>query len=205
VLCLLAGLARLGFLAGLFSRPVLVGYMTGVAFVMIASQLGKLTGVKVEGDEFLRQIDSFVSGIGQVHWPTVVLSVSVLVLLLALAQWAPRAPGPLIAALAAAGLVAVMVVPVGGIAIVAFSDNVLTGWIFAVRRGEEIDANAELRALGACNIATGLTGGFPVSSSGSRMALGDVVGARMQRTRWSRWASCLSLSFSRGTCWPCSR
>src|SRR6516225_9326104 len=40
-----AGLARLGFLADLLSRPVLVGYLTGVALIMIAGQLSAATGV----------------------------------------------------------------------------------------------------------------------------------------------------------------
>jgi len=47
------GLARLGFLADLLSKPVLVGYMAGVAVIMIVSQLGKISGAPVEGDGFL--------------------------------------------------------------------------------------------------------------------------------------------------------
>ena len=56
----------------------------------------------------------------------------------------------------------------------------LTARTFAARKGSDIDANAELRALGVCNVATGLMHGFPVSSSGSRTALGDAVGSRTQ-------------------------
>ncbi len=212
-ICLLGGIARLGFLANLLSRPVLIGYMTGIAIVMIASQLGKTTGVAVQGDEFIHQIRSFAAGIGQTHWPTVVLSALVLLLLLSLAHWLPRAPGPVIAVLVATASVgalsldtrgiavvghvpsglptpglppvslsdlATLVVPAVGIAIVAFSDNVLSARAFATRRSEEIDANAELRAVGMCNIAAGVTHGFPVSSSGSRTAVGDIVGSRTQ-------------------------
>ena len=73
---------RLGFLADLLSRPVLVGYMAGVAVIMIGSQLGKVTGVPVEGDEFVDQVRSFVDGLDGVHWPTVALAVAVLVVLL---------------------------------------------------------------------------------------------------------------------------
>jgi SulP family sulfate permease len=36
--------ARLGFLADLLSRPVLVGYMSGVTVLMVVSRLGKITG-----------------------------------------------------------------------------------------------------------------------------------------------------------------
>ena len=92
-ICFVGGLIRLGFLADLLSRPVLIGYMTGVAAIMIASQLGKVTGVSVEGDEFLDQIRSFVAGIGGVHWPTVALSAAVLAVLLLLGAAGAAAAG----------------------------------------------------------------------------------------------------------------
>jgi len=211
--CFVAGLVRLGFLADLLSHPVLIGYMTGVAVIMIGSQLGKVTGVSVEGDEFLDQIRSFVDGLDELHWPTLALAAAVLIVLLVIARLAPRLPGPLIAILVAAAAVSVfslhrngikvvgdipsglptpgltgmpaadlmaLVIPAAGIAIVAFNDNVLTARTFAVRHGQDIDANAELRALGVCNVGAGLMRGFPVSSSGSRTALGDAVGGRTQ-------------------------
>ena len=48
--------------------------MTGVALVMIASQLGKLTGASVVGDEFVDQMGSFARGMGDLHWPTMLLA-----------------------------------------------------------------------------------------------------------------------------------
>lgn len=212
-MCFVAGLVRLGFLADLLSNPVLIGYMTGVALIMIASQLGKVTGVSVKGEEFIDQIRSFVGGLDELHWPTVTLAAAVLVVLLLFAWLTPRLPGPLIAILVAAAVVSVfalhrsgiktvghvpgglptpalpvlsaadvmaLLIPAAGIAIVAFNDNVLTARTFAVRHGQDIDANAELRALGVCNVGAGLAQGFPVSSSGSRTALGDAVGSRSQ-------------------------
>ena len=98
-ICVLGGVARVGFLANLLSRPVLVGYMTGIAIVMIASQLGKITGVPVSGDTFIDQVRSFASGFKQSHLPTIALAALVLTLLLVLAWLAPPAPGPLIAVL----------------------------------------------------------------------------------------------------------
>lgn len=212
-ICLVAGLCGLGFLADLLSRPVLVGYMTGVAVIMISGQLDKVSGVEVTGDEFVDQIRSFASGLGSVHVPTVVLSAAVLALLLLLYRIAPRFPGPLVAVLAATAVVwlfslddkgirvvggipaglpvptlppvamtelLALAIPAAGIAVVAFSDNALTARTFAARKGDTIDASAELRALGICNLTTGVTQGFPVSSSGSRTALGDTVGSRTQ-------------------------
>jgi sulfate permease, SulP family len=42
-ICLLGWIGRLGFLANLLSGPVLIGYMNGIAVLMIVSQLGDLT------------------------------------------------------------------------------------------------------------------------------------------------------------------
>ena len=52
VMAAAAGTLRLGFLADLLSRPVLVGYMAGVALIMIAGQLGPATGVAIRGEAF---------------------------------------------------------------------------------------------------------------------------------------------------------
>lgn len=211
--CFLAGIVRLGFLADMLSRPMQVGYTTGIAALMIASQLGKITGIDVSGQDFDDHVRSFASNIKQWHWPTFVLGASVLALLLVLQRFAPRVPGPLIAVLTATAVVAVfsldtsgidvvgnvpsglpplgvphasihqlteMMLPAAGIALVAFNDNIVTARVFAARKGYVIDANAELRALGACNAAAGLAHGFPVNSSGSRAALGDAAGSRTQ-------------------------
>jgi SulP family sulfate permease len=67
-----------------------------------------------------------------------------------------------------------------GIAVVGFSDNVLTARAFARHHGDRVDGSQELAALGAANIAAGLVQGFPVSSSGSRTAIAHATGARSQ-------------------------
>lgn len=105
--CLFAGIVRLGFLADLLSRPVLVGYMAGLAVLMICSQLGKLTGAPVEGDGIVEQIASLIAVRHQLHVPTLVFSLAVLAALLVFSWLAPRAPGPLFAVLLATGAVAV--------------------------------------------------------------------------------------------------
>jgi sulfate permease, SulP family len=67
-----------------------------------------------------------------------------------------------------------------GIAVVGFSDNMLTARAFARHHGDKVDGSQELAALGAANIAAGLVQGFPVSSSGSRTAIAHATGARSQ-------------------------
>ncbi len=60
-LCLVAWIARLGFLADLLSKPVLVGYLAGVAVIMIAGQLDSFAGIELEGDDPPQTIVSFVT------------------------------------------------------------------------------------------------------------------------------------------------
>jgi len=213
VVCLAAGSLRLGFIADLLSRPVLIGYMAGVALIMVAGQLGRLTGTTVTGEGFIAEVRSLAHALPNLHWPTVALSAAVLTALLVLARMFPRAPGPFIAVALASAAVAVfsldrhgiqvigavpaglppvglssvpladlgvLVAASGGVALVAFSDSVLNARVFAARKGETIDANAELRALGLCNMGSAVCHGFPVSSSASRTALGELAGARTQ-------------------------
>ena len=58
LLCLIGRLARLGFLADLLSKPVLIGYMCGIAVLMIVSQLSKVTGISVHGETVLGELAS---------------------------------------------------------------------------------------------------------------------------------------------------
>ncbi|HEY3005529.1 MAG TPA: sulfate permease [Kribbellaceae bacterium] len=213
VLCLLGRLARLGFLADLLSRPVLVGYMAGIAVLMIAGQLGRVTGIRVEAEAPLGEIWYAAGHAAEAEPATVLLALGVLVFLLAVARWLPWAPGPLVAMLLAAGAVAVfgldrhgvstvgtipaglpvpelpavslddlraLLLPAIGLTIVGYTDNVLTARAFGSRHHETVDSNAELLALGAANLSSGMLQGFPVSSSGSRTAIADTVGARTQ-------------------------
>ena len=117
-LCLVARVARLGVLAELLSKPVLVGYLAGIAVLMIVSQLGKVTGVPVTGDSTVAQLSSFARGIVHLRPVTVALAAAVLVLLLVVHRWFPRAPAPLIGMLAAAAAVAVLSLQDSGVVLV---------------------------------------------------------------------------------------
>jgi sulfate permease, SulP family len=56
VLCLLAGLLRLGFVANFLSKPVIVGFMHGLAVVVAVAQLPKVLGIKSAGETALEQL-----------------------------------------------------------------------------------------------------------------------------------------------------
>lgn len=213
VVCLIGWLARLGVVANLLSRPVLVGYMAGIGVLMVVSQFGKLTRLQITGTTIWAETASLVAQLGAAHLPTLILGLAVTAALFALRHWAPSWPGPLLVMLAAAALVwlagwasegilvigeiprdvPVPTVPslVGidlpqlmlaalGIAVVGYSDVILTGRAFAAQRDERIDATGELAAMGVANIANGFLSAFPVSSSASRTVIGDAAGSRTQ-------------------------
>ena len=212
-ICAIAYVARLGFLANLLSKPILVGYMAGVAVLMMAGQLGKIGGLSLQSETVYGEVWEFFSGLDAVHIPTLILASLVLVFLLVFQRRYPTAPGALLAVLLATGVTAIfhlnerglavvgeipaglprlslpaldtsMAVPLlasaAGIAIVGYSDNVLTARAFAARNGYRIDTNQELLALGVANVGAGLAQGFPLSSSGSRTVLGDASGSKSQ-------------------------
>ncbi|MER6562260.1 sulfate permease [Streptomyces sp. NPDC001027] len=97
LLCLVARAVRLGFLADLLSRPVLIGYLAGVALIMTVDQLPKLTGVRTSGAEFFPQLWSFFVHLSDADPATVVFSAVVLTFLFLTARFAPAVPGPLVA------------------------------------------------------------------------------------------------------------
>jgi sulfate permease, SulP family len=113
-----AWLLRLGFVADLLSRPVLVGYMAGVALIMIADQLGRVTGVRVTGLEFFGQLSSFASNIGGAQPATLAASAAVLTFLVLMHWRWPDAPGLLLAVLLATAAVAAFSLASHGIAVV---------------------------------------------------------------------------------------
>jgi len=213
LLAILGWVARMSFLANLLSQPVLSGYLTGIAVLMILSQLGKVTRLEIDGENPAAVIRSTVGQLPDAHLPTVALAVAVLVTLFAFRRWAPKWPGPLLAMLAAAAVTALLDldedgiatigrVPEGlpalslptftdmhlvtlfpyalGIAVVGFSDNVVTSRAFAARRRDPVDSGQELLALGLINVGSAVMHGFPVSSSASRTVIGDAMGSRTQ-------------------------
>jgi MFS superfamily sulfate permease-like transporter len=69
-----------------------------------------------------------------------------------------------------------------GITLVSLTDTIATSSAFAARRGDEVDANHEMIAVGASNAAAGLFQGFAISVSSSRTAVAESSGAKTQLT-----------------------
>lgn len=212
-ICLLAAVARLGFIANVLSKPVLVGYITGVGLTLLSSQYAKFTGVPIDSDDFFSRTRDLLTGLGEIDGLTVVVGASTLVLIQVLRWKVPAIPGALLGVVLATvaavafsletdGLVLVGDVPQGlpsfglpdvgggdlvdllpvalGIALVGYSDNVLTGRAIGARMGYRVDPNQELAALGITNLCAGFSQGFPISSSASRTAVPASLGSKSQ-------------------------
>jgi SulP family sulfate permease len=104
--CLVCWAARLGFVADLLSKPILVGYLAGVALIMMVGQLGKLTGVPVRGEAFFTQLASFLAQLPRIQVTTLLFAAVVLAFLFLLQWRLPAAPGPLLVVLLATVVVA---------------------------------------------------------------------------------------------------
>ena len=101
---LVARLLRLGWIADYFSRPVLIGYIHGVAVVLVIGQLGKLLGESIDAREPLNQLGEVARELGDVSGATLLVSAVALVALLLLRFFLPLVPGALIVVVAAIGV-----------------------------------------------------------------------------------------------------
>jgi len=95
--CIAAGAARLGFLTNFLARPILSGYLNGIAISIISGQLGKLFGFSLHPVGFFRQFAEFLSKLGETHGLTLAVGLATLVPLRLLKRLYPRFPGPLLA------------------------------------------------------------------------------------------------------------
>jgi MFS superfamily sulfate permease-like transporter len=193
-------LLKASFLADLLSHPILVGYLTGVAALMIMSQLSKVLGYEVDGET--------LGGLLQTDWQmpnpeTLSIAVIVLVIAFVSARINKRIPGILIGLIVATivslwmdiptvgpvsldapildvrgislELVGLLILPALSIALVSFTDVMITSRAFAGK--ERPDSGMEMRALATAQLATGMVGGYPMSASSSRTALAFSSGA----------------------------
>lgn len=92
-ICLAARLLRLGVVAHFLSRPILVGFFAGISVSIMVGQLGRLTGVDIDSDGLVAPVLELISKSATIHWPSLLLGVSMFVLLQAVTAWRIPIPG----------------------------------------------------------------------------------------------------------------
>lgn len=220
------GLLRLGQLARLLSHPVISGFISGAAILIIIGQLRPLFGIHSGGDTALELVWQLLRSAASAQPLTSAIGVTALLLL-----WLARRrltdsleaiglPGPqatllsrmapmVVVLLAAAGvaltgiedqlavvgslpeglpnlvwpaldwsLLSALWLPALIISLITFVESVAIAQAFARQAGTHIDPNAELRGLGAANLASAFSGAFPVTGGFSRTVVNAEAGAR---------------------------
>ena len=118
-LMIVMGVARLGFVADLLSHPVLSGFTSAAALVIVSSQLRHMLGVDLVRSEYVHSV--FLDAarrVGEVHLLTLAVGASAFVLLMLLRRWRPTFPWALLVVLSATLLVAVLELEAHGIKVV---------------------------------------------------------------------------------------
>jgi high affinity sulfate transporter 1 len=108
-LCIIAGLARFGFVTDLLSKPIRLGYLNGIALTVIMGQVPKLLGFSSSGEGLIPETISLVRGVlqGMTNWVAFAIGASCLALILILKRRWPKIPGVLIAVVGATIVVGV--------------------------------------------------------------------------------------------------
>lgn len=206
---LAARAAKAGFVTDLLSKPVLIGYLTGVAIIMVISQVSRVVGDDISSDNLVAFLQDLADGIS-VNWWSFAIGLGTLLVILAFARWLPRVPGTLVAI--ALGVVAGYTLPVdtigtftlglpqiawepipmsaiselllaaAAIAVVAYTDVIVVARAFS--DNERVDANREMTALGITDVVGGVFGGYPISASSSRTAIARMNGATSRFYSW---------------------
>lgn len=220
------GLLKLGAMAQFLSHPVVSGFISGAALLIIIGQLRPLLGIDADSGSAVTLLVSLLRDLDNLHGLTALIGVGALLVLwlakvflvgLLTRAGLPGRSADLVAKLApmAVVLASILLVGIMGwqdqlrvvgalpkglpsltlpdfdarligqlllpallISLVGFVESVSIAQAFATRSRQRVDANAELRGLGAANIASALSGAFPVTGGFSRTAVNAEAGAR---------------------------
>ena len=118
LMCLAASLLRLGAIADVLSRPIVVGFMNGLALSIVLGQLGPLFGITLGAEGFFPRVLEFLGRLPGTHLPTLAVGLLSLGVLLAAGRFAPRLPAALVAMLVAGIVVQLLALQSAGVAVI---------------------------------------------------------------------------------------
>jgi high affinity sulfate transporter 1 len=108
VICLIGSVLRLGNLASLLSRPILVGFFVGVAISIIVGQIGRVTGLSIESDGLIPPVWELIRKAGLIHLPSLLLATAMFAVLQLSRARKSVIPGPVIVVLLSVALSALL-------------------------------------------------------------------------------------------------
>jgi SulP family sulfate permease len=205
------GLMKGGVIAYLLSQPVLKGFTSGAAILIMASQIPTALGTTRGNDNILVEAIGAVTSPSRWDWGAVILSLVVMATILGgrrIHSLFPAVPitivlgiivanatdytAPLVGDIPASfppisldlpwGEVPSLLIPALVVALVGFAEPASIARMFASADREPWSANRELVSQGVANLASGISGGFPIGGSFSRTSIARIAGAH---TRWS--------------------
>lgn len=97
IMLILASVLRLGVVASFISEPVLTGFKAGIGLVIVLDQVPKLLGIHFDKGGFLQNLVALVQHLPETSLLTLVVGVAMLVILVGMERFVPRAPAPLVA------------------------------------------------------------------------------------------------------------
>ncbi len=127
-LMLVASRLKIGVVADFLSKPVLVGYLTGAALILVSTQLGKLFGIKIAAHDFFLVVRELAGRLRETQVPTLALGLGLIVLLEILRRFSPRIPGALVAFVLAMAVSAALKLPERGVAVIGEVPRGLPGF-----------------------------------------------------------------------------
>jgi SulP family sulfate permease len=218
VLRVVLGLVRLGSVAYLLSEPVLAGFTTGAAILIVSSQLPRVFGVERGDDGVLVEAGKAIGKVGDWEWGAILFAVGTAVVIVGGRRLHKLFPGVLVAVAGSViisgalgydgsivgeldggflslkfdfpwGSAGDLIVPAIAIALVGFAEPSSIARTFAARERQPWNANREMVSQGVANLASGISGAFPVGGSFSRSSLNHLAGAT------SPWSGAITGAF----------
>lgn len=218
ILRVILGLVRLGSVAYLLSEPVLAGFTTGAAILIVSSQIPRSLGVDRGDDGVLVEAWNAITAVGDWEWGAIGFAIGTAVVIVGGRRVHKLFPGVLVAVVAAvivsasAGYdgavvgdldvgfiefrfdfpwdsIGDLILPAIAIALVGFAEPSSIARTFAAEERLPWDANREMVSQGVANLAAGFSGAFPVGGSFSRSSLNRLAGAT------SPWAGAITGAF----------
>ena len=215
---LILGLIKLGSLAYLLSEPVLTGFTTGAAILILSSQLPRVFDMDTSGGNVLANAASALANPGQWDWAAVGFAAGAAAVIVGGRRIHRLFPGVLVAVLGGVvvstltgysgsrvgelegGFISLgfdfpwtstgeLLVPALAIALVGFAEPSSIARTFAAEERQPWNANREMVGQGVANLAAGVSGAFPVGGSFSRSSLNRLAGAT------SPWSGAITGAF----------